>query len=312
MSHLQNNARAIGPGWPDRAIDWIATGQRSLITREQLLDLGVSSSAIGRAVARCRLYVVHRAVYSVVPPALRPPWAVELAAILVLGETAVLSHGTAARLHEISAEPDDQIHVTVLGTRHRTRRPGITPHFTTALHPQEQHRRNGLPVTSVARTVLDLMPHLNPRAREVLVDKALRKTSRSKLRETVARHPGRPGTPALAALLDPSRPSSDTWSPPEEELRRLLVEAGVPQPESNVALTPFYTPDLLWREQRVAVEYDSEEWHLGRAAFHDDRTRHNDLTATEGYQVLHVTRRHSPMQVLVWVIRALDHGSRNP
>ena len=81
----------------------------------------------------------------------------------------------------------------------------------------------------------------------------------------------------------------------------------MPSPESNVRLGPRYVPDLLWRAQRVIVEYDSEEHHMGRRPFHDDRTRHNDLTAADGYQVLHVTFEHmaEPLKVLVWVVRAL-------
>ena len=72
-----------------------------------------------------------------------------------------------------------------------------------------------------------------------------------------------------------------------------------------------YVADLLWREQRVIVEYDSVHWHSGPAVFHDDRTRHNELTAHGRYQVLHVTERqltHELEQVLIWVAVALSRA----
>jgi hypothetical protein len=158
----------------------------------------------------------------------------------------------------------------------------------------------------VARTVIDLVPTQTPRGRELLVDQA-RKRSRTKLVEALDRHPGRPGVPAIRALLDPQRPSGLTWSQGEERLRALLVKARVPLPESNVELYAGYTPDLLWREQRVIVEYDSDEWHASRVRRAYDTTRQNRLT-TDGYVVLPVTSEQlneRSEEVLVWIVRAL-------
>jgi hypothetical protein len=314
MRSNRDDGRAVITGWPDAAVGWTAAGQRTLVTHAQLRDFGVSNSAIARAVARGRLYRVHRGVYSVVAGSVRPPFAAELAAVLAYGEGAVVSHSSALAVHGIrlaGVAPEPRVHVTLAGRATRTSHAGTVVHRTGVLHRDDRLHLNGLPVASVARIVIDLSPTLAVRQRELLIDQALgsRRTSRTKLSEALDRHPGRPGTPAIRALLDPSRPSSVTWSPPEEELRELITQAGLPNPESNVALTREYTPDLLWREQRVIVEYDSEKWHLGRRAFHADRTRHNELTATEGYQVLHVTDEHTPMQVLVWIVRALARSA---
>jgi very-short-patch-repair endonuclease len=114
----------------------------------------------------------------------------------------------------------------------------------------------------------------------------LRKTTRAKVSEAAARHAGRPGVARTVALLDPARPSSETWSKTEERLRRLLRRAELPSPESNVAIG-IYTPDLLSRDQRVIVEYDSEEFHSGPVATRWDTVRHNALTA-EGFHVIHL------------------------
>jgi very-short-patch-repair endonuclease len=297
----------VTDGWPDAAIAWIAAGQETLITHAQLIALGLHPRAISRGVARGRIHRVHRGVYSLVPLRVRPRRAPEWAAILVHGASALLSHGTAAQLHGLPWREDGVVHVTLVGRPRRAAHAGIALHRTATLHRDERRRVDRLPVTSVARTVIDLSPRLEPRRRELLVDRALKKTSLTKLIEALDRHPRRPGTPALRALLDPTRPSTDTWSRQEEHLRELIRRAGLPQPESNVELYNGYFPDLLWRDQRVIVEYDSEEFHLGRVAFHDDRTRHNRLEA-DGYRVLHVTRRHlaeRPEEVLVWIARAL-------
>jgi very-short-patch-repair endonuclease len=154
--------------------------------------------------------------------------------------------------------------------------------------------------------VIDLAPTLTPRGRELLVDQA-RTRSRTKLVEALDRHPARTGVPAIRRLLDADHPSSLTWSQGEERLRALLVRAHVPLPESNVELYTGYTPDLLWRAQRVIVEYDSDQWHAGRVRRAYDTTRQNRLTA-EGYVVIPVTceqLNERSEEVLVWIVRAL-------
>ncbi len=187
-------------------------------------------------------------------------------------------------------------------------RPGIRIHTSTALHRREHHRVQGLPTTSVARTLVDLAPLYGARQLAPLVDQALRLTSRARLLETLDRHPRRPGTPRLRRLLDPARPSADTWSKAEARLLAAIRRAHLPTPEANVPVGG-YIADLLWREQRVIVEYDSEHYHSGPGVFHSDRTRHNDLSAAARHEVLHVTEEHITRElerVIVWITRALS------
>ncbi len=189
-------------------------------------------------------------------------------------------------------------------------RPGIQIHTTAAIDPKERHRAQGLPVTSIARTLVDLAPLFSSRQLAPLVDQALRLTSRARLLEAVDRHPRRPGTPRLRRLLDPARPSADTWSQAEAKLLAAIRRAHLPTPEANVEVG-HYVADLLWREQRVIVEYDSEHYHSGPGVFHDDRARHNDLSAGAQHEVLHVTERHiarEPERVIVWITRALSRA----
>lgn len=292
--------------WPDRAIAQIAARQATMISRSQLLKLGVHPRVITAALSRGRLHRVHAGVYSLLPPRARPRLAAEWAAVLATGPHAVISHQTAAPLHgiQLPGPAPRVIHVTVIGA-HRRRRPGLTVHRSIVLPAEDRGHRHGLAVTSIARTVLDLAPLLDDQALEQLIDRALQKTSRAKLQETVARHRRRPGAARVAALLHPTRPSADTWSRTEARLRRMLLDADIPAPEANQPVGP-YIVDLIWRQQRVIVEYDSD-LHSGDIARRRDDVRHNDL-ASWGWNVLHVpwpVLRDHPERVIAWVAVAL-------
>jgi very-short-patch-repair endonuclease len=202
-------------------------------------------------------------------------------------------------------ERDSTVHVTV--TDSDRSRPGIRIHTTAPIHRRERHRERGLPVTSVARTLVDLAPLYRARQLAPLVDQALRRTSRTRLMETLDRHPRRPGTARLRRLLDPARPSEDTWSKAEAKLLAAIRRAHLPTPDANIPIGG-YIADLIWREQRVIVEYDSEEYHSGPGVFHSDRARHNDLSAGARHEVLHVTEEHIGRElerVIVWITQAL-------
>ena len=285
----------------------LAVRQRLVVSRAQLLALGIGRRQIQRALDDGRLHTVFWGVYALVPVAALPPLSLEQAAILACGDHAMLSHGSAAKLHGLSLSFDCQIDVTVLGGSERGRhRTGVTIHRVSRLHRHDHHRLHRLPVTGLPRTLIDIAPGLHDRALETAVDETLRRTSLTKLRAALDRHPGRAGTPRLRALLATDRPSTVTRSKAEETLLALIRRSGLPVPESDVAIAR-YIPDLLWREQEVIVEFDSWEYHSGRAHFTHDRTRHNHLTAA-GYTVLHVTWRQlieRPEQVLVWIATAV-------
>jgi hypothetical protein len=305
VSIEEQNGPVKRAGWPTAAVAVIAERQRTLVTRRQLLALGIPARTITDAARLGRLHRVHRGVYSLIGARARPPWAPELAALLAVGDGAVLSHGSAARLHGLSVvRRSSAIDVTRVGAHRKPSHHGVIVHTATALPREDHHRRGDLAVTSVARTAIDLAPRLSDRQLEIVVDEALHRTSLTKLREALSRHDGRPGTPALRALLDPSRPSSLSWSQVEERLLQLIRRAGLPSPEINVELRPGYVPDLLWRRQRVIVEYVSDQWHSGPRSARRDDARIND-TIVDGYRVLQITPAHAPEQVLVWIAQAL-------
>jgi predicted transcriptional regulator of viral defense system len=307
MDATPGHAGSENRAWPDREIAALAARHATNVTHAQLRSLGVRPSTIAAALTRGRLHSVHHGVYSLVPAAVRPPLAAEHAALLACGPRAVLSHETAAHLHGLRLlGVPSEVHLSVVATTRGRARPHLCVHRTSTLPRAERMRVARLPVTSVARTVLDLAAGQSDGFVEQLVDQALRRTSRAKLAEALLRHPGRPGTPAVRWALAPDRPSSDTWSVPERNLLALVRRAGVPLPEANVGVGR-YVPDLLWREYSVIVEYDSRDHHSSEGARVADAKRHNDLLSW-GFDVLHVTWEqlsHHPEQVLVWIVAAL-------
>lgn len=307
-----SSASPVIRGWPDRAIAELAADQRTIVTRRQLLELGVSRQAISRAIARGRLYPIHRGVYSLVARAALPALALEQAAILACGPGAVLSHETALALWGLWNLPVGPVQLTVVAGASRAR-PGIVTHVTSSIDRPEIRRRERLPVTSPARALLDVAPRMPPRRIEHTLDTGIERglISRTAVRELLRRHPGRSGTPVLAALLDPRRPSSATRSGGEERLLRLLRRGGLPDPEVN-RRQQRYMPDLVWRRERVLVEFDGWLFHSGRAAFERDRDRQNDLVVDDGWQVVRVTSemlRSKPERVLVLIATALGRGA---
>jgi very-short-patch-repair endonuclease len=164
-----------------------------------------------------------------------------------------------------------------------------------------------IPITTPARTLLDLAPTLEPRQLEQALAEALRRrlTRPQALRSLLARHSGRPGVPALRRLLESDAPAF-TRSELEERFLTLVREAGLPAPEVNAKLGP-YEVDFLWRDERLVVEVDGWDFHSDRKAFEEDRRRDAELTA-RGYRVSRVTWRQiadEPIAVIARVAAAL-------
>ena len=179
------------------------------------------------------------------------------------------------------------IHVTV-ARADPGRKPGIVIHRTSSLPADERARRERIPVTSAARTVLDLAPALSPQALEQMVAEAHRNNlaGEADLRALLARYPRRPGTRALRALLDrPARPKF-TRSGPERRLLALIRKAGLPEPETN-AQVAGYEVDFLWEDLGLIIEVDSQPFH---AALPDRRRDHRRDAHLDrlGYTVLRI------------------------
>ena len=262
----------------------LAARQRGVVARRQLLALGISGGAIDHWIATGRLHRLHRGVYLVGHP-VPAPLAVEQGALLAGGDGAVLSHVTAAAMWGLlDAGP---VHVTT--RRHRGRPRGVVVHTTTHLERRDTTRRHGLPITTPARTLLDLAEEPDDLERAVEAAFAARRVTERQIRDAIARHPGRRGGRRLAGLLDYRGDSGFTRSVAEEMLRRLLRRARLPPPVSNQRVHG-YEVDFYWAAHRLVVEVDSWKYHSDRRAFERDRAKHADLQA-RGLTVVVVTAR---------------------
>jgi very-short-patch-repair endonuclease len=222
-----------------------------------------------------------------------------MAAVLACGEGAVLSHESAAALWKLLpylTQPAP-IHITVPESD-RGRRAGIRVHRIRALPDDETTRLKRIPITTAARTILDLAATVSTFELEQLVARAERAnlTTHSKLLSLHARYPKRPGTRALRTLLKRNEPPSLSHPGTEQHLLALIRRARLPLPETNVRVLatetwPGYEVDFLWREHKLVVETDGWATHGDRRSFAADRARDAELAAA-GYVVIRFTWRH--------------------
>jgi very-short-patch-repair endonuclease len=268
----------------DRVAQVVAGTQHGVITYAQLLAAGLRPDVIRHRVDNGWLRRVHRGIYLV--GAVDLPLARPMAAVLCMGKGALLSHLPAAVLWAVRPPPARSMHVTVFA-RDARGPADVHVHRTRALHPRDARSRHGIPVTSPARTLLDLATQVPQKELDRAVNQArvTKLVSDTSLNEQFSRYPHHRGKAALrrALLHEPAF----TRSKGERLLLALVRKARLPNPVTNTELHG-YEVDHLWREQRLIVEVDGWDGHSTRAAFEADRRRDADLQA-RGYRVIRVT-----------------------
>jgi very-short-patch-repair endonuclease len=285
----------------DTVIARLAARQHGVVALWQLTALGISTSGISRRVADGRLRRVHRGVYAIGPLDREGYW---MAAVLACGEGALLSHRDAAMLWNLRQTSRTAIDVTVVAASRRSRR-RLTVHSATELHPDDRAEVDGIPVTSVSRTLLDLA--------EVVPAEELRRAYEAAERHELldvqavhqlqARSNGRRGLPALLALLDyDPREAVESKSDLESRFLDLVRDAGLPRPQLNVLVEGFLV-DAYWPHARLVVELQSWEHHGHRQAFERDNSKLARLQVA-GFTVLPFTDRQLRYE-RDWVVASL-------
>jgi very-short-patch-repair endonuclease len=243
----------------DSRIAQIARLQHGTVTTAQLVETGLTKSAISKRSQRGRLHRIHRGVYAVGHGGLdkEANW---MAAVLACGPGAVLSHGAAAVHWGLLRPLDGQVDITVPTHNGRKRRTGVRIHRCAALGAPWSTNglpkrpaplvtvRDYIPVTTVPRTIADLPSTLAP----YLVRRAIRQAEFLE----------------LPVGIETDRTRSDL----ERYFLRLCRRHRLPRPEVNVLIDGM-TVDFLWRDARLVVETDSYGTHGGTVAFQDDRVR---------------------------------------
>ena len=268
----------------------LARAQWGVVSTWQLRRLGVSKDTIDGWLRGGRLYRLHRGVYALGHPVLTAEGRA-LAAVLACGEGAVLSHRSAARHWGLIAS-DGTTGIDVSAARSRENAPGIRIHRPRRLAPQDVTVHRGIPITSVARTFLDVAPLTASGGFEAMLGQAeiLQLYDLRAFEDVVDRAGGHRGRGRFARAI--GREPKLTRNALERRFLALVRGAGMTVPIVNEPLDvvghPGIKPDFHWPAERVIVETDGRETHLTRAAFQADRRRDAALAA-DGYIVLRFT-----------------------
>jgi len=182
----------------------------------------------------------------------------------------------------------------------------LTIHSAAQLHPDDRDEVDGIPVTSVSRTLLDLGEVVAPTQLRRAYEAAERHRilDMSALNELIARSNGRRGVAALLALLDyDPEPATESKSELESMFLDLIRDGGLPLPSLNV-LVEGYLVDAYWPQARLVVELQSYEHHSHRQAFERDHSKLARLRLA-GCEVLPLTYRQVQTEGR-WVVGAVQ------
>jgi very-short-patch-repair endonuclease len=301
-------------GTATERIATLAGHQNGRVAR-RLLAAGVSGTMIGRLVDRGYLTPEHPGVYAAGHRA-PIPGDREAAALLAVRAGAALSHRTARRWWGLGGgsdvDPADaSIHLTLPGARSRGPR-GVIVHRSTILTARDLRLHDGLPVTSPARTLLDVACELPARDLERAHDEAiilrvLRPGDIAELLRRAGRHAGRR---VLEELVTAHTHPTFTRSEAEERFLALVRGAALIEPLVNTR-RHGYEIDFLWPDFGFAVEIDGYAVHDRRRAFERDRARDAALYG-RGIVVIRITWHRlttEPLPVVAELAAALARRS---
>ncbi len=294
----------------EQALSALATRQHGVVSRTQLRSLGFGEEAIKAALAERRVGPLHEEVFAVGHRRVsrRGYW---WAAVLAYGPGTVLSHQSAAVLWGLRQRRRGPIHVTApRGRQGIRRREGIWIHRC-KLRPGEVTTWEGIPVTTVARTLFDLA--------EVAPYEEVKKTAEAadrrnllrlrELEEVCERGRGRRALRPVRQLLIELGAPAEGRSPLEIRFAEFLRDRRIPPPAQNV-LVLGHEVDALWPAAKLVVELDSWEHHGHRAAFERDRARDPKLMLA-GYRTIRVTHRRlddEPKELAAEIRALLAHS----
>ena len=291
----------------DREAARVASGQFGVITYAQLRACGLSRDRVEQRVKAGQLQRLWQGVYAFGHRELTREGRL-IAAVLACGEGAVLSHRSAAQRWELLPTAQRNIDITVPTRAGRVKRPGIHLHCCRRLDPADLTTRGGIPVTTVARTLVDLNAVVPDRLLERALEQAYirRLLPVGGIEDALERANGRKTRALRRLIAAESRTATVTRSELEERFLALIRSVELPEPEVNAWLCG-YEVDFLWRAQRRVIEVDGHAYHSSRQATTRDRRKDDDLE-TAGYRVTRFTADqilHDPEDTLARTRRVL-------
>jgi hypothetical protein len=255
-------------------------GVHGVVSRRELLAAGVGSRVIENALASGRLHRQYEGVYAVGRPDLSV-LGKRRAIVLACGDRATLGRRSAAGAWGIRPDNGSRWEVVIPPNARREPKAPVLP-LRFRLAADEVTTLDGIPITTLARTILDLaavvpVHHLR-RAIERAVQLEL--FDGAQVNALLARHPRRPGTPKLRALLADFRAHGMTMTASDGEaaMLQICIDFGLPRPLVN-RTDDGREVDFRWPAQRLIVEIDGYGPHSGRRAFAADRAKDRQALA---------------------------------
>lgn len=235
----------------------LARRQHGVLTRTQLLDLGLSREAIQHRIERGQLHPLARGIYAVGRPEVDGlgRW---MAAVLSCGPEALLGYRSAAALWGMLEQTPATIEVVVPSHVSRCR-PGVRVHRRRDPRPEERAEHERIPVTSPAATVIDLASQLGDQSLESVVNAAdrLGLVDPEALRAEADACRTRPCARRLGRLLDRF---TRTDSNLERKFLALVRRAGLPEPQTQATVNGFRV-DFFWPRLGLVAETDGLRYH---------------------------------------------------
>lgn len=277
-------------GGDDDAIAELARRQHGVAGRPQLLSLGIGEDSVDYRLALGRLRFLYPGVYAVGHEALAPAGHA-LAAVMAVWPAAAASQWAATAIHGLTQWTRGAIHVSA--EQSRRPRPGLVIHRA-VLPASDLTIVDGVPATTVARTLLDMSAVTDARRLRSMVKRAEFKglVDADALVAILECYPRRRGRGPLARMVSGYALSTGpTMSPIEDDFIEFCVKRKLPLPQTNVPLHiggQSIVVDCLWSGAHLIVELDGRDAHDRHLAFEDDRTRDRSLTAA-GWRPMRVT-----------------------
>ena len=273
------------------ALAELARAQWGVVSLAQLDAVGIGPRAAQRRAQAGKLRRVHRGVYAV-GGAVLPREGRWLAAVMACGPGAVLSHVSAAVHWNLLQYEPARPEVTAPASRKGV--PGIRLHRSHSLDAQDTTDHQGIPTTTLARTLLDIAAQVPSHHLERALAQAerLQLYDHRAIESVIERSNGHRGTRRLATAIqdDPQFTRGEL----EARMRKLVRDHGLPRPSFNVSLDapdhPGLEVDCYFPTHRLVVETDGWDTHRTRQAFEDDRAK-DAANLAAGYRVVRFTWR---------------------
>jgi hypothetical protein len=284
----------------------LAARQFGIVTRVQLTELGYTEKMVEASLQAGRLQAWHQDVFAVGHGGLSPHGLCK-AALMFRGGDALLSFQSAAWLWGLEKKLEIPVNVSV--PRRVRAASAIGLHHCPALRDEDRAVTEGLPVTSVPRTLLDYASTAKQFRLEIAIDRA----DRLDLLDPVAvdrildEVHGHRGHGPLTKALTNYRENGFTGSGGETKLLAMLADAGIREPAVDV-FTEGCELDFYWEHERFAVELDRLGNHRPRRSFAEERERQESL-ALAGVETIRITGtrlKHEPDEVVTRIALHLD------